>query len=140
MRFPSVKIAVVGLAVIGTVAFAACGGGDDDGDATAAATETTAATAAATETAGGGDDGVLFGGKTAQEFYTLNCSACHGADRQVITGLGLPLTPDVLTESDDFYRDTITNGRAGTVMPAWSDTGLSTAEIDALVQFIRTAP
>ncbi|MBT5774640.1 MAG: hypothetical protein HOH95_09745, partial [Dehalococcoidia bacterium] len=67
----------------------ACGGSDSSsGDATKAPSDdaTSAATAAP-------DDGPLFGGKTAAEFYVINCSACHGAERQGISGLGLPLVP-----------------------------------------------
>lgn len=139
MRLPGLKLVVMAFALTGAMFFVACGGGDDD-DATAEPTDTSEPTAAATADDGGGDDdAVLFGGKDVDEFYTLNCSACHGAGRVGITGLGLPLLPDVLTEDDAFYRDTIANGRTGTVMPVWSDS-LSDAEIDALVAFIRTAP
>ena len=72
------------------------------------------------------------------EFYQANCAVCHGADRAGVTGLGLPLLPSVLTESDEFYHDTIKNGRAGTAMPSWEQTaGLTDEDIDALVQFIK---
>ena len=114
----------------------ACGGSDSDsGDATKAPTEapTTAATAAP-------DDGPLFDGKTPAEFFVTNCSACHGANRQGISGLGLPLLPDTLVEDDAFYIETILNGRAATVMPPWGQQGVSNAEAEALVAFFRTAP
>jgi|SaaInl4_150m_RNA_FD_contig_21_937952_length_435_multi_4_in_0_out_0_1 mono/diheme cytochrome c family protein len=114
----------------------ACGGSDSSsGDATKAPSDdaTSAATAAP-------DDGPLFGGKTAAEFYVINCSACHGAERQGISGLGLPLVPDTLVEDDAFYIDTILNGRAATVMPPWGQQGVSNAEAEALVAFFRTAP
>ena len=72
------------------------------------------------------------------EFYQANCAVCHGADRAGVSGLGLPLLPSVLTESDEFYHDTIKNGRAGTAMPSWEQTaGLTDEDIDALVQFIK---
>ena len=80
------------------------------------------------------------GGKEPGEFYTLNCSACHGANRVGISGLGLPLTPDVLSEDDAFYFDTIKNGRIGTVMPKWGESSLSDDDINALGAFIRTEP
>ena len=116
---------------------ASCGGGDsDDTEPTAEPTET----AAATEPSGGGGGGELFGGREVGEFFSLNCSACHGENREGVTGLGLPLLPDVLTEGDDFYFDPIKNGRTGTVMPAWGQSGVSDDEITALVEFIRTAP
>lgn len=111
----------------------ACGGSDSsNGDATTAPADdpTTAAP----------DDGELFDGKAVAEFYTINCSACHGAERQGISGLGLPLLPEDLVEDDAFYIDTILNGRAATVMPPWGQQGVSNAEAEALVAFFRTAP
>lgn len=73
-------------------------------------------------------------------FYQASCSTCHGADRAGITGLGLPLLPEVLTKDDDFYFDVIKNGRAGTVMPAWGQQGLSDEDIQTLLEFIRDTP
>ena len=141
MRLRTLKPAALAFAVAGAMFFVACGGDSDDDDATTTPTETAEPTATATADGGGDGNGdVLFGGKDVGEYYTLNCSACHGANREGISGLGLPLLPDNLTEDDAFYRDTIANGRTGTVMPAWKDNGLSDAEIDALVAFIRTAP
>ena len=70
------------------------------------------------------------------EFYQANCAVCHGAGRE--GGIGLPLLPSVLTQPDEFYHDTIKNGRAGTAMPSWEQTaGLTDEDIDALVQFIK---
>ncbi len=89
------------------------------------------------ETPAGGD-GATVQGVPVADFYQASCSACHGADRAGIAGLGLPLTPDALTEPDEFYFDTIANGRAGTVMPAWRAQGLSDDDIQALVEFITT--
>lgn len=136
------RSAFLGLVAGGALALAACGGGDSDDDSPDP-TETAEPTAAATETAtnggGGGGDG-LVDGKDPGEYYTLNCSACHGQGRVGISGLGLPLTPDVLTEDDAFYFDTIKNGRDGTVMPKWGEAGLSDDDINALVAFIRSAP
>lgn len=77
-------------------------------------------------------------GKPAGEFYTANCASCHGAKREGISGLGLPLTPDKLTKEDKFYQDTIKNGRTGTVMPAWGSQGLTDADIAAMVTFLKT--
>jgi len=72
------------------------------------------------------------------EFFQANCAACHGANREGVTGLGLPLLPSVLDQPDEFYHDTIANGRTGTAMPSWTATkGLTDADIDALVQFIK---
>jgi mono/diheme cytochrome c family protein len=114
----------------------ACGGSNSDsGDATKA--PTSVPSPAATEVPG---DGELFGGKTPAEFFVTNCSGCHGADRQGISGLGLPLVPNALVEDDAFYIGTILNGRAGTVMPIWGQQGVSETEATALVAFFRTAP
>ncbi|MCY4638837.1 MAG: c-type cytochrome [Chloroflexi bacterium] len=73
-------------------------------------------------------------------FYQATCATCHGPDRGGLPDLGLPLLPEVLTESDDFYFDTIKNGREGTVMPAWGQQGLSDDDIQLLVDFIRSEP
>ncbi len=106
-----------------------------------------AASPPATETPSGGDgeDGtpvpvppdqvMTSAGVTVADLFQANCAVCHGQDRQGV--IGPALTPERLTESDDFYADTIANGRAGTVMPAWSDQGLTPDDIDALVQFIK---
>ncbi len=80
----------------------------------------------------------LVKGKPAGEFFSANCASCHGAKREGISGLGLPLTPDKLTKEDSFYQDTIKNGRAGTVMPAWGSQGLTDADITTMVKFLKT--
>ncbi|MDA0256694.1 MAG: cytochrome c [Chloroflexi bacterium] len=73
-------------------------------------------------------------------FFQASCTACHGANREGIAGLGLPLLPEVLTEPDDFYFDVIQNGRPGTVMPAWGQLGITDEEIRTLVEFIKNTP
>jgi mono/diheme cytochrome c family protein len=132
-------IGVMGLALM----FVACGGGDseDDGDETAEPTETMAATEEPMEN-GDGDmaEGTVQGMPVA-EFFQANCSTCHGEDRAGISGLGLPLLPDALTEDDAFYIDTILHGRDGTVMPKWSETiGLTEEDAATIVAFLRTEP
>jgi mono/diheme cytochrome c family protein len=86
--------------------------------------------------AGGGEPTVQ--GIPVADFFQASCAACHGADRAGITGLGLPLTPSALTQPDEFYFDTISNGRPGTVMPSWSANGLTDDEIHTLVTFLKT--
>lgn len=71
-------------------------------------------------------------------FFQATCAICHGAQRQGLPGLGLPLTPGILTQPDDFYFDTIKNGRPTTLMPAWGAQGLTDDEVRTLVQFITT--
>lgn len=68
------------------------------------------------------------------EFFAANCAACHGQAREGL--IGPALTPDVLTQPDSVYHETIANGRTGTAMPPWSPR-LSDEEITALVQFIK---
>ncbi len=69
------------------------------------------------------------------DFFLASCATCHGAQRQGL--LGPALTPDVLTQPDEFYFETIANGRPGTAMPAWRAVGLTDDEISALVEFIK---
>lgn len=132
MRTRALRIGIpaglVGLALL----LGACGGSSDSDSDGGGSTDPTATATAAP------DDGEAFDGKTAAEFYTLNCSACHGANREGIVGPGL--TPDLLVEDDAFYIETILNGRPATAMPAWGDSGVSEAEATALVAFFRTAP
>jgi mono/diheme cytochrome c family protein len=73
---------------------------------------------------------------TVAEFYAANCAACHGSERT--GGVGPSLLPAALTQPDDFYFETIRDGRPGTVMPAWGDLGMRADEIRALVSFLRT--
>lgn len=77
----------------------------------------------------------------ASNLYTTKCVTCHGANREGISGLGLPLTPQSLAgRSDAEIRDFITNGKPGTAMVGWKDI-LSPAEIEELAQFIKnTSP
>lgn len=96
-------------------------------DGAAAGTETPAAGAPAT-----------VQGLPVVDFFQASCTACHGADRGGIPGLGLPLTPSALTQPDDVYFQTIAEGREGTVMPSWRATGLSDDEMRTLVEFITT--
>ena len=87
---------------------------------------------------GGAVAPVLFSGQDVQAAYGDSCGGCHGPKRE--GGTGPALIPGRLTSNDDFYFDTIKNGRPGTVMPAWGAAGLSDEEIWALVGLIRGAP
>ncbi len=109
------------------VPFVAEAHGDDHAEGTPAAGEG--------EPAGDPAAGVVKG-LPVGEFFQANCAVCHGANRE--GGIGLPLLPSVLTQSDEFYHETIKDGRAGTAMPSWEQTaGLTDEDIDALVQFIK---
>jgi mono/diheme cytochrome c family protein len=69
------------------------------------------------------------------DFFLASCSACHGANREGLVGPAL--TPERLIETDEFYFETIKNGRTGTPMPAWGAAGLTDSDINALVQWIK---
>lgn len=75
--------------------------------------------------------GVAFG-----EYYQSKCAVCHGAQRQGVVGPAL--TSVTLTQEDEFYVDTVTNGRPGTAMPAWGPSGLTVAEVVGLVHWLKT--
>ncbi len=132
------RSAMLGLVAAGALALAACGGDSDDD--TPDPTDTPEPTAAATDAPdnGGGGDGMVMG-EPAADYYASICAACHGQAREGVSGLGLPLTPDALTESDDFYADTIRNGRSGTAMVAWGGGDeLSDDELDTLITWLKT--
>lgn len=72
--------------------------------------------------------------------FASKCAACHGANRQGVTGLGGVLTPQSLEDrSVAELANIITNGKTGTAMPPFKQI-LSQAEIDALAQFIKNTP
>ena len=82
--------------------------------------------------------GPMVKGLPVDQFYAAACAVCHGVDRQGIESVGsLPLLPSYLTKDDDFYFETLVNGRAGTVMPSWRAQGLSDEEMWNLVEFIK---
>lgn len=68
-----------------------------------------------------GDAKAIAAGK---EIFQVNCMPCHGADGK---GTGLPNQPDFTNaawwagEKDDHHFMAVTNGVAGTPMPAWKD-------------------
>lgn len=80
--------------------------------------------------------------ESGSKLYGNFCSACHGVD-----GKGVPNVFPALnnqnflkTKDDAFIKDTISNGRPGTPMRAWSKANggpLEEAQIDDLVAFIR---
>ena len=134
------RLGLLTATVLAGLALAACSGDSDtDTSRPAFAVEgfaTPAAPAAASEGGESGEEGRVRG-MAPQEFFAANCAACHGANRE--GGVGLPLTPDKLTQDDAFYQDTIKNGRAGTAMAAMGTVlGLPDDEIATLVTFLKT--
>ncbi|MEX1022462.1 MAG: cytochrome c [Dehalococcoidia bacterium] len=83
----------------------------------------------------GEPEGPMVQGLAVEAFFGGACAGCHGQNREGLVGPAL--TPERLTESDDFYFETIKNGRPGTPMPPWGGT-LSDQEIETMVEFITT--
>ena len=70
------------------------------------------------------------------EYFASLCAGCHGLDRR--GGVGLPLLREGLTEPDDFYTQTLMNGRAGTAMAAYGGGAVLTdAEVSAIVTWLK---
>ncbi|SRR5579872_6416054 len=73
------------------------------------------------------------------EFKT-HCTGCHGSDGKGNSAIGTPdfTSPKTLSGlSDAEVVDTITNGRKGTIMPAWKGK-LSDQEIAAIAAYLRS--
>ncbi|HEV3276432.1 MAG TPA: c-type cytochrome [Terriglobia bacterium] len=73
--------------------------------------------------------------------YSENCSACHGAAGKggAAVSLGDPVYQALV--DDDTLRQVITNGRTGTLMPAFGQSAggmLTDHQVDALVHGMRT--
>jgi cbb3-type cytochrome c oxidase subunit III len=75
--------------------------------------------------------------------YASNCASCHGRNGEGAEGPALNNTVLMQAASDTYLVETITRGRRGTSMPAFSSAStthalLSTEEIESIVAFIRT--
>lgn len=69
--------------------------------------------------------------------FTQYCSSCHGPD-DAGGALGPTLiSAAVSANDDDFFRQTISNGRAGTAMPSRSGI-LSAQEIEDVISFLHS--
>jgi cytochrome c oxidase cbb3-type subunit 3 len=72
--------------------------------------------------------------------FKSHCAGCHGSDGKGNSAIGTPdfTSPKTLSgHSDADVTDTITNGREGTIMPAWKGK-LSDQEVAALVAYLRS--
>ena len=72
--------------------------------------------------------------------FKTHCTGCHGSDGKGNSAIGTPdfTSPKTLSGlSDAEVIDTITNGRKGTIMPAWKGK-LSDEEIAAVVAYLRS--
>ncbi len=89
-----------------------------------------------------GDDHsvVHAAGPDGHAIFREHCSGCHGEDGKGISTVGTPDFTDHKIQAsvtDAQIIDTITNGRKGTIMPAWKGQ-LSEQEISAVAQFVRS--
>lgn len=72
--------------------------------------------------------------------FKEHCTTCHGDDGKGNSAVGTPdfttaKTQNSLTDQD--IITTITDGRMGTIMPAWKGT-LSSEEIAAVASYVRS--
>jgi len=80
---------------------------------------------------GAADGDALFKGR---------CTGCHGSDGKGKAAIGTPDFTTAKTQSgisDADIIETITNGRKGTIMPAWKGK-LSDEEIAAVALYLRS--
>lgn len=72
-----------------------------------------------------------------EQIFVQNCSACHGAAAEG-GALGPTLiSADQAAKDDEFFRETIADGRTGTAMPAWAAL-LSAQDIEDAIAFLRS--
>ena len=72
--------------------------------------------------------------------FKAHCTGCHGSDGKGKSAVGTPDLTIAKTQSDlsdANLIDTITNGRKGTIMPAWKGK-LSDEEIAAVAAYLRS--
>lgn len=78
------------------------------------------------------------------ELYRRTCAVCHGAEGQGYKADEAPaigFQAFLSTASDDFLREAIANGRAGTTMSAWARQRggpLSPEDVEAVIAFLRS--
>jgi len=69
--------------------------------------------------------------------FAQNCAGCHGQNAEG-GGVGPTLvSAEMKAQNDDFFRQTILNGRSGTAMPAWQGR-LSAQDIEDVIAFLRS--
>lgn len=89
----------------------------------------------------GNDHSVVHAaGPDGHAIFKDHCAGCHGDDGKGISTVGTPDFTDPTIQAsltDEEIIDTITNGRKGTIMPAWKGQ-LSAQEISAVAEFVRS--
>src|SRR5215813_4531098 len=84
--------------------------------------------------------GVLQSQEQGRGVFAKNCATCHGADARGVAGLRTPDFSDLRIQTslqDEQIVATITNGKPGTMMPAWGGK-LSQQEILAVAAYLRS--
>ncbi len=71
-----------------------------------------------------------------EQVYLANCANCHGKDAAGADLGPTLISPSVANNDDDFFRQTIRDGRPGTAMPAWEGI-LTPQEIEDVIAFLR---
>ena len=69
--------------------------------------------------------------------FAQNCAGCHGENAQGGSVGPTLVSAELKAQNDDFFRQTILNGRAGTAMPAWQGR-LSTQDIEDVIAHLRS--
>ena len=81
-----------------------------------------------------------FAQDAGRQVFAQRCAGCHGSDGKGKSAIGTPDFTSAKTQSgisDADMIDTITNGRKGTIMPAWKGK-LADEEIAAVAAYLRT--
>ena len=82
----------------------------------------------------------VLGAAEGDSVFKARCTACHGPDGKGKAAIGTPDFTSVKTLSgltDADVIDTVTNGKKGTIMPAWKGK-LSDEEIAAVAGYVRS--
>jgi len=74
--------------------------------------------------------------KNGMGLYSSNCYMCHGDNEEGIIGLPLKNANFLMTASNRFIYNTISNGRYNTAMPSWSY--LDNKEMSDIIAYIRS--
>jgi mono/diheme cytochrome c family protein len=95
------------------------------------ATPTPAGEAEASPAPAGGD------ADNGAAIFAQDCAGCHGQNAEGGSVGPSLVSAELKAQDDDFFRQVILNGRAGTAMPAWEGR-LSAQDIEDVIAFLRS--
>lgn len=72
-----------------------------------------------------------------EQIFAQNCASCHGPDAAGGSLGPTLISAEVAANDDDFFRETIINGRTGTAMPPWGNV-LSGQDVADVISFLRS--